>query len=144
MGWLWRILCLVCIYLLFLNLCCNHSLFFSLPLLPLGSYNNLLCLFGYDFADREEMVIDHALSMEFSFGSLLHLRILPLLYKGHTTLLLFIRNQHRLRAGSTLPIFEQSLGFYHCFGILVVSHEEGVVLLLLRAFVELVVGLAYI
>ena len=67
-----------------------------------------------------------------------------LLYKGHTTLLLFIRNQHRLRAGSTLPIFEQSLGFYHCFGVLVVSHEEGVVLLLLRAFVELVVGLAYI
>ena len=88
-------------------------LVFFFPLLPLGSHNNLLCFFGYNFSVSEEMVVDHAASVTFSFGSLLHRIILPLFDKGRVTLLFFICHRRRMRAGWTLPIFEQILGFYH-------------------------------
>ena len=45
-GGIWRLFCLVWLYLLLLNICCKHSLFFCLPFLPLGSHNHLLCFFG--------------------------------------------------------------------------------------------------
>ena len=48
-----------------------------------------------------------------------------------------------MRAGRTLLIFEQSLGFDHFFGVFIISHEEGVGLLFHQAFVALVVGLSY-
>ena len=48
-----------------------------------------------------------------------------------------------MRAGRTLLIFEQSLGFDHFFGVFIISHEEGVVLLFIQVFVALVVGFAY-
>ena len=78
------------------------------------------------------MVIDHASSVTFFFESLLHRRSIPLLNKFHVTLLFFICYRRRLRAGLTLPIFEQSLGFYHFFCVIVVSREEDVVLLFLQ------------
>ena len=87
------------------------------------------------------MVIDHAASVTFSFGSLLHCSSLPFLDKGHTNLLLFTCYWSRLRAGCTMPIFEHSLGFY-LFYALVVFHEEGVLLLFLQVSVALVVGFA--
>ena len=58
------------------------------------------------------MVIDHAAFMVFSFGSLLHHRILPLIDKGHAALLFFICGRRLLRPGRTLPIFEQILIFW--------------------------------
>ena len=89
------------------------------------------------------MVVDHAVSMEFSFGSLLHRNRLPLVCVSHTNLLFFIRYQRLMHAGRTLPILDQILGFYHFFGVFIISHEEGVVLLFLQVFVALVVGFAY-
>ena len=89
------------------------------------------------------MVIDHAASLTFSFGGILRRSSPPLLNEGHATLLFFIRYRRRLHPGWTLTILEQSLVFYHFIGILVVSHEEGVVLLFLQASVALVVGLAH-
>ena len=89
------------------------------------------------------MVIDHASSVEFSFGILPHRSSLPLVDRGRTTLLFFIRDQRLMHAGRNLPILDQILGFYHFFGVFIISHEEGVVLLFLQVFVALVVGFAY-
>ena len=81
--------------------------------------------------------------MTFYFGRLLHHSSLTLIEEGHTTIFLFICYWRRMHSGWTLPIFEQSLGFYIIFGVLVVSHKEGVVLLFLQAFLALVVRLAH-
>ena len=89
------------------------------------------------------MFVEHAASVAFYFEVLLHRSSLPLLDKGHVTLLFFICNRHLLHDSRTLKIFEQSLGLYHFFCVFIVSHEEGIVLLFLRAFVALVVRLAY-
>ena len=89
------------------------------------------------------MIIDHATSVTFYFGIHPCHSSLPLLDEVHVTLLLFIWYWRRLCAGWTLPIFEQSLGFYHFFVVLVVSNEEGAVLLFLHASVALVIRLAH-
>ena len=89
------------------------------------------------------MVIYHTASVTFSFMGLLRCISLSLLDKVHATLVLFICYQRRLHTGWTVPIFEQILVLYHFFGVCVVFHEEGVMLLFLQAFLDLDVGLAH-
>ena len=89
------------------------------------------------------MVIDYAASVTFYFGSLIHCISLPLLNEGH------VKPSSLLAIGAGCAMdgpcesSSRVLDSTNFFYVLVVSHEEGVVLLIFQAFVALVVGLAH-